>query len=186
MDFFCFQLGRGLKWLLETPERAFVAEQNSYSLFLVLLSVNQSSDKGRKREQQQQQLTPLGAKKWDFSLAVSPLSFLLLPPWLQPLSLLSKPTPVSVSEALQRWKGICNAPPLTELCSVIRGKFTGLVWILNTLSTPVQPAVEKKKPLVVSVRCLVRPENINALMRLISFTVLLIQPTGGDSLGHTG
>lgn len=96
-----------------------------------------------------------------------------LPPPLQPLSLLSKPTPVSVSEALQRWKGICNAPPLTELCSVIRGKFTGLVWILNTLLTPVQPAVEKTETLVVSVRCLVRPENINALMRLISFTVFL-------------
>lgn len=111
-----------------------------------------------------------------------PLSFLLLPLWLQPLSLLSKPTPVSVSEALQRWKGICNAPPLTELCSVIKGKFTGLVCILNTLSTPVQPAVKGTETLVVSVRCLVKSENINALIRLVSFTWHSKQEL---SLGHT-
>lgn len=70
--FLLFSAGKGFKWLLETPALAFVAAQNSYSLFLVLLSVNRSSDKGRKKQQQQQQLTPLGAKKWDFSLAVSP------------------------------------------------------------------------------------------------------------------
>lgn len=59
MEFFCFQL----KVAVGDIELAFFAVQNLCSLFLVLLSVNRSSDKGRKRQQQQQQLTPLGAKK---------------------------------------------------------------------------------------------------------------------------
>lgn len=65
--------------------------------FLVLPSVNQSSDKERKRGTAATAAhTPGGKKKKkDFSLAAPP-------PRLQPLSLLSKPTPVSVSEALQR------------------------------------------------------------------------------------
>lgn len=62
-------------------------------------------------------------------------------------------------------------PPLTELCSVIRGKFTGLVCILNTLSTPVQPAVEEPETLVVSVQHLLKLENTNALMRLIIYCI---------------
>ena len=92
----------------------------SDSLSLVLLSVNQSSDKERATAAAH---TP-GAKKKKRKREIQP-GCLSPPPlpllWLQPSSLPSKPTPVSVSEALQRWKGICNAPPLTVNWAVLLG-----------------------------------------------------------------
>lgn len=107
--------------MLETME-AFVSTHNSYSLSLVLRSVNQSSDKeiataaaahtpGAKEEKKKTQRD----SSW---LSPPPLPLL----WLQPSSLPSKPTPVSVSEALGRWKGICNAPPLTVNWAVLLGE----------------------------------------------------------------
>lgn len=100
-----------MQWRFETMT-AFVSAHNSYSLTLVMLSVNQSSDKERATAAAH---TP-GAKMRD-SAWLSPPPVPLL--WLQPSSLPSKPTPVSVSEALERWKGICNAPPLTANCAVL-------------------------------------------------------------------
>lgn len=106
---------------------AFVSAHNSCSLFLVSVSVNQSSDKERATAAEAH--TP-GAKMSDSARLSPPLLPLL---WLQPSSPLSKSTPVCLRGA-GKMKGNMQCSAFdSELRTVIRGKFTGLVCILNTL-----------------------------------------------------
>lgn len=110
---------------------AFVGAQNSYSLFLVLLSVNQSSDKERATAAAAAAAHTPGAKMRD-SAWLSP------PPFAPPLTTTLIP-PLKTHSCLclrgtGEMKGNMQCVAFDcELCSVIRGKFTGLVCVLNTL-----------------------------------------------------
>lgn len=93
---------------------AFVRAHNSYSPSLVFLSANQSSNKERATAAAH---TP-GAKLWESA-------WLSLPPRPPPSDYSPHPShlkPTPVSEAPGRWKGICNAPPLTANCAALLGE----------------------------------------------------------------